>query len=153
MEVETLLGAALPALLRELYRIANGGFGPGYGLLGLRDGHTDDTARTATDLLREVQHGRWPGMPPGLLALCHWGCAIYSLVHCPSGRIFGYDPNAGPPGHEVPFFEQEYILTTWLQAWLDGALYQPWLIYDRETGVCRGATIEETRTAIAEVLD
>jgi hypothetical protein len=44
-------------------------------------------------------------MPSGLLPLCHWGCAIYSFVHCPSGRIFGWDPNPVEADDDVPFFE------------------------------------------------
>lgn len=56
-EAETLVGTGLPKLLKELYAIANGGFGPGYGLLGLRDGFTDDMHRTAVDILAEVPQG------------------------------------------------------------------------------------------------
>ena len=38
-EAEELAGRSLPSLLRRLYlEVGNGGFGPGYGLLGLRDG-------------------------------------------------------------------------------------------------------------------
>lgn len=62
-EAETLVGAPMPKLLRDLYLVANGGFGPGYGLLGLRDGFTDDTQRNAVDILRETSQGIWPGMP------------------------------------------------------------------------------------------
>ena len=43
--------------LKELYAIANGGFGPGYGLLGLRDGFTDVMHRTAVEILAEVPQG------------------------------------------------------------------------------------------------
>jgi hypothetical protein len=39
---ETKLGFRLPLLLRELYsQVANGGFGPGYGILGLEGGFYD----------------------------------------------------------------------------------------------------------------
>ncbi len=37
-EAEGLVGAGLPTLLKELYAIANGGFGPGYGLETWLDG-------------------------------------------------------------------------------------------------------------------
>lgn len=145
-EIETLVGARLPHLLRQLYGVANGGFGPGYGLLGLRYGFTDGT-QTAVDLLAD---GLWPGMPAGLLPLCHWGCAIYSFVHLPSERIFGWDSNPVEPDDEVPFFAQEYLFRDWIEAWLEGSLRQPWLIYDPETGVYRGATNAETMTAFEE---
>ena len=39
LETEDLLGFPLPPLLRELYKqLANGGFGPGYGLIGVTGG-------------------------------------------------------------------------------------------------------------------
>src|SRR5436190_5225939 len=40
--VESLLGFRLPPFLRRLYcEVANGGFGPDYGLVGMFAGHTD----------------------------------------------------------------------------------------------------------------
>jgi hypothetical protein len=39
---ETKMGFRLPPLLRELFtQVANGGFGPGYGIFGLEGGYTD----------------------------------------------------------------------------------------------------------------
>lgn len=152
-EAESLIGARMPTLLKTLYGVANGGFGPGYGLLGLRDGFTDDTRRTAVDILREIPRGLWSDMPSGLLPLCHWGCAIYTFVHCPSGRMYGWDPNPVEPEDDVPFFQQEYFIDSWVDSWLNGSLQQPWLIYDPDSRTYRGATIEETRAAIAEIAD
>jgi hypothetical protein len=146
---ESLLGAALPDLLRRLYlEISNGGFGPAYGILGLDDGFRDDMKRTAVDILDS--RCDWAGMPDNLHPLCHWGCAIYSFVHCPSGRMFGWDPNPVAPDDDVPFFEQEYTLDAWLAAWLDGSLRQPWLVTDATNGRYRGATIAETEAALAD---
>lgn len=149
-EAESLVGAPLPVLLKKLYGLANGGFGPGYGLLGLRGGFTDDMKRTSVDILAEIPKGFWPGMPVGLLPLCHWGCAIYSFVHCPSGRVFGWDPNPVEPEDDVPFFSQEYDIDSWFRAWQAGTLLQPLLTYEPESRAYRGATIEETRSAMAE---
>lgn len=146
---ESLLGAALPEILRRLYlETSNGGFGPAYGILGLDDGFRDDMKRTAVDIL-ESRHD-WPGMPDNLFPLCHWGCAIYSFVHCPSERIFGWDPNPVAPHDDVPFFEQECTLPSWLAAWLDGSLRQPLLVIDPTHGQYRGATIAETEAAFAD---
>ena len=143
---ETLLGAELPSLLRRLYlEVANGGFGPANGVLGLDNGFGDDMKRTATDILEH--RDSWPGIPDHLLPLCHWGCAIYSFVHCPSGRVFGWDPNPVDPEGDVPFFEQEYMLDTWLSAWLDGSLHQPTLIVEADRRY-RGATIAETAAEV-----
>lgn len=148
-EAEAVAGAALPPLLGSLYARANGGFGPSYGILGLRGGFTDDQGHTAVDILRAAAEGRWPTIPSGLVPLCHWGCGVYSFVHVPTGRIHGWDPNPVDLDLEVPFFEQEYVLQTWLEAWLDGTLHQPWLLYEPDEGICRGATIAESREAFA----
>jgi hypothetical protein len=104
---------------------------------------------TAVDIL--TSRGDWPGLPDNLLPLCHWGCAIYSFVQCPSGRMFGWDPNPVAAGDDVPFFDQEYTLTAWLAAWLDGSLRQPWLVTDPASGHYRGATIAETEAALADI--
>ena len=118
---ESLLGASLPDLLRRLYReVSNGGFGPAYGVLGLDDGFRDDKKRAPVDIMES--RCDWPGMPDNLLPLCHWGCAIYSFLHCPQRRIFGWHPNPVAPRDDVPFFEQEYTLGAWLAAWLDQPL-------------------------------
>jgi hypothetical protein len=68
----------------------------------------------------------------------------------PSGRIYGWDPNPVESDDDVPFFEQEYSLDSWIESWLDGSLQQPWLIYNPEDGTYRGATIEETRSALTD---
>ena len=87
----------------------------------------------------------WPGMPSGLLPLCHWGCAIYLFVHCPSGRVFGWDPNPVEPRED-----QEYLIDSWFHAWLSGTVDQPLLVHEPESRTYRGATIEETRSATSE---
>jgi len=92
---EVAIGHPLPRLLRRLYtEVGNGGFGPGYGLLGLEGGHSDDTGATAISARKE-----WESLPPALLPICHWGCAIYSLVDCssPDGPMWGWDPNPVSP--------------------------------------------------------
>ena len=65
-EAEVVIGTHLPGLLRRLYlEVGNGGFGPGYGVLGVAGGHSDDYQRTAVDLFRmadsqEEPHWRGP---------------------------------------------------------------------------------------------
>lgn len=142
-EIEAIVGTALPQLLRRLYlEIGNGGFGPGYGVLGLAGGHTDDLGRTLTDICKSRK------FPDGLLPLCHWGCAIYSLVDPRSGEVWGFDPNPvdTPSG---ALFRQPMTLAQWMARWVDGNLEQPWAVQDPDTGGWRGATDDEYAVARA----
>lgn len=85
VSAERRLDAPLPPLLRRLYReVGNGGFGPGYGMLGLLSGHTDERLRAIA--LWE----QWTGEPPSgfeawawprtMLPVVHWGCSVYSCL-------------------------------------------------------------------------
>ena len=112
------LGFKIPADLRTLYvEVANGGFGPGYGLLGVDSGATDDSGANverAYELLSapdpDVPDWSWP---EGGLPCCYWGCQVYSCV-MPDGSVVqldGYDW-----GREtIPIAE-------WLSLWVDGRL-------------------------------
>lgn len=146
---ELAIGAPLPELLRGMYGLANGEVGPGYGLLALTDAGPGGAWPGAVTLAKEGPWHDQGGLPEGVLPICGWGCAIYSLVDCISGRMYGWDPNPVDYGEPVPLFETEYTLDTWIAAWLAGTLRQPWLIEDPDTGSWRGATIAET----AEVFD
>ncbi len=147
-EAEATIGQPLPPLLRRLYlEVANGGVGPGYGILGLRGGHRDDTRRTSLDLYRQAHEGPeawWPFLAPSLLPICHWGCAIYSFIDCSAvdGPMWGWDPNPGPTD-ETALFPSYVGLGEWLEKWIDGRLYQPTLIQEDQTGLWRGATDAE----------
>lgn len=146
---EHRLGASLPPVLRRLYiEIGNGGFGPGYGILGLDGGFTDDRGHNAL----EVSDGFRDDFPGRLLlALCHWGCAIYSLVDLdtPDSLMWGFDPNGAPD--ERALFCQGIGLSEWLERWIDGRLHQPVVIEDPETGELRGATDAEIEQWADEV--
>lgn len=157
-EAENVIGHLLPPLLRRLYlEVGNGGFGPGYGVLGLKDGHHDDLGRTALDWYRRA-HGtsesHWSGLLASLLPLCHWGCAIYSLIDCsdPEGPMWGWDPNPGLEGMKA-LFRQPLTLAQWLDRWVSGNLYQPALVQDPITQEWRGATDEEYEQAVAELTE
>lgn len=114
-EAERILGYALPPLLRRIYlEVANGGFGPD--VLGVAGGHEDDLGRTAVDMRRERQD------PPGLWAVCSWGCAIVSYVDCsdPAYMMWGFDPNSGRDRQS--YFPESLTMAQWLACWLDGSL-------------------------------
>jgi hypothetical protein len=154
-EAERLLGLGLPVLLRRLsLEVGNGGFGPGYGILGVDGGHTDGQ-NTAVELFP------WRWSPPApwaatavLLPICAWGCGIFSLVNCadPQAGMWGWDPNPLP--HDdlgKALHDQTMTLTDWLERWLQGRLYQPVSVHDPSTGQWRGATDQEYATWLAEM--
>ena len=116
---EQELGLGLPPLLRRLYaEIGNGGFGPGYGLIGLTNGVPDDTGRTAPAIYKESR-GEDPDdpawqWPEALLPICHWGCAIVSCIDCidTSFRMRIFDPNVFDKDWRDCFFEESRCLRT-----------------------------------------
>jgi hypothetical protein len=94
-EAQVMVGYPLPGLLRRLYlEVGNGGFGPGYGILGVRGGHGDDYGRTAIDLDRT-----W-GTPEGLLAICYLGLwhLLAGRLHRQPGWHVGLRSQSGPGG-------------------------------------------------------
>ncbi len=121
MSVEKTLGFGLPEGLREVYlNVANGGFGPGYGLLGVASGATDDRGNTADSLYElfaqvNPDDPEWD-WPSRVVPFCYWGCAVYSCITA-DGQVIGFDEGEWV-GEEVP-------LDAWFRAWLDGSLKQP----------------------------
>jgi SMI1 / KNR4 family (SUKH-1) len=156
-EAEALIGCQLPPLLRRLYlEVGNGGFGPGYGVLGLRGGHRDGTRRAALDLYREAHDSsskHWSFLPASLLPVCYWGCGIYSFIDCsrPEGPMWGWDPN--PPASRQSLFPEPFTLAGWLDRWVRGKLCQPTLVRDPDTQQWRGATEQEHAQWMAEMED
>ncbi|WP_344505901.1 hypothetical protein [Dactylosporangium maewongense] len=137
-EAEELAGRPLPSLLRRLYlEVGNGGFGPGYGLLGLRDGHRAGSIDALS------------GLKGGVLILCDWGCGISSELDLADGQVWGCDPNPAPDGVSSTF-PQHMTVVDWFLKWAEGTLYQPWLVQDPVTGVWRGATDAECAEMLEE---
>jgi hypothetical protein len=146
-EAEALLGESLPPLLRRIFlEIANGGIGPGYGLLGVRGGHADDMRNNGLDLLA-AEHLQTEAVR--LWPLCHWGCAIYSLVECPSGRMWAFDPNPAPEDVN-PLVPVSDSIEEWMLRWTEDRLIQPCLVQDTTTGEWRAATEAELRSMIGD---
>jgi hypothetical protein len=112
------LGFELPRLLRMLYlEVANGGFGPGYGLHPAPPAGTagpwrgkdfSKSMRRDWDVLDhywELCHSfitvkREPAWPRFLVPLCEWGCGIYSAVDCSTreGRIIAFETDQDGKG-------------------------------------------------------
>ena len=130
-----------PGLFLDLMQqIGNGGFGPGYGFIGLEGGEVNEQEQTAVDFYcwscapnpdDPVWH--WPEF---LLPFCSWGCAIYTCLDCSDQemRLHHWDPNVWEPGVDpkVGLADMGDTLPGWLQAWVDGV--NLWdRIYGRET--------------------
>lgn len=114
---EATIKCALPGSLAAiLTEVANGDFGPGYGLFGVgsanrrRRGADSDTFRSK---IREYELASEPEGP--WLPICTWGCGMLTIVHVPTGRLLRYDPNG-----DGLFSREDRSLERWLGAWLAG---------------------------------
>jgi hypothetical protein len=129
VSTERRLGFELPPTLRAIYRkVANGGFGPGYGVMGVEGGFTDDLGNTIVDLYESYRQAdpedptwQWPDQ---FLPICHWGCVVYSVVDCsrsPSPVYFA-DVGVKEPGEPMETIIRLHkpSLEIWLIDWLDG---------------------------------
>ncbi len=124
---ERRLGLALPTAVLDLYGgLANGGFGPGYGLIGLVGGVKSDVNTDVVEdyRLRLLTDAEDPGYfwPAGVLAVCHWGCGIYSCIGCrtPGAAVVRFDPNPVDEDWSIAWGEEADSLTTWLRRWVAG---------------------------------
>ena len=115
---ENALSLDFPALLKALFtKIANGGFGPGYGLLGTTDGHSDSDDRTLLglrDFLQSTTEASGSEWNPNFLPVCGWGSAVWSCVDCriSENNIFTLD--------ETGFTQTPHTLHSWLEDWCKG---------------------------------
>ncbi|WP_327188114.1 SMI1/KNR4 family protein [Streptomyces sp. NBC_01334] len=120
--VETF-GLPLPALLRRLYgEIADGGFGPGHGLLplfnvgfGAVDGYP---ARISS------RSGGRPWWPRGVLPVLHWGSGQYAAVDCTSPQVLVLHYSPGSAGADDTWLVESESLAEWLESWMDGTPWQ-----------------------------
>jgi hypothetical protein len=139
-ETEELLGFSLPPMLRSLYaEIANGGFGPAYGIRGAVNGFAEPTGtivqhyqghtegRTLLDLDLEAEIAQGEGekvvpfdqWPRTLVSICEWGCAIQICLDCTSGRLFRVEPSR--EGYHIT--REAASLEVWLEKWMRDELY------------------------------
>jgi len=132
---ERAIGFALPELLRAVYReVANGGFGPQYGIVGTKggaapDGRTLETCcRNMMKLEKENPTWRWP---VHLLPIASYGCGVWSCVDCEYQKLpmILWDPNnldTELDGEDArlnwgsSFWDQGRSLKVWLDDWLAG---------------------------------
>lgn len=127
---EASLGFSLPALLRRVYLdVANGGFGPGFGIVGVRGGWTTDRGNTIEDLYEEMSDSttedpRWV-WPVALVPFVDRGGSFVCVdATTPEGRIAEWDPDeldgrGRDGGWTRSFREVATSLEAWLDAWLE----------------------------------
>jgi SMI1 / KNR4 family (SUKH-1) len=127
-DAERRLGFALPPLLRRLYaEVANGGFGPGPGILGVKGGQRNDHGKTVEDLhaemLEAVQENRRWVWPAGLLPVvdqsgvyvCVDATAPYRIVEFDFEEL---DEEGRDGGWSRAFSDASPSFEDWLAAWL-----------------------------------
>lgn len=127
--LEREIGFSLPGLFRRLYlEVADGGFGPGYGLVPI------GSSESSNDLAFLELHQDWnAGKQLGpawcwdkwLVPLCDWGCATYGCLDASeeNGAVYYFNWTAteagdDPDDHLEPTHE---TLTSWLEDWVEGA--------------------------------
>jgi hypothetical protein len=134
---ESELGFPLPPLLREVYRVVNGGIGPSNGLLpvGQGSGTISDVYRSFADSKYTPEPGepslaKWPW---ALVPICEWGDAIWSCLD--------FGSNDGPivTAASWELANTGHTLRSWLRAWLDGGdlfeeMFEPQLGVNPFTG-------------------
>ncbi len=131
-DFERAAGLRLPTFYaRLLTEVANGGFGPGFGIVGIPpDGFVDDDL--GGDLLeaylerRACEEAAWR-LPLGLLPLCNWGCGTFSYVDTLSTGAAVV--TADVLQDRIEYTETAVTLAAWLSDWVDGvnledAMYQ-----------------------------
>ena len=122
---ETAIGQPLPHVLRlVLEHVANGGFGPGYGLLGVGPtGHRINLASGEVDLNLpdfhrfHLEHDA--GWDRDQLVILDWGDVIWGTVSLSTGLVstFRGDTDTYEAQHLEP---QGVDLETWLMRWARG---------------------------------
>lgn len=142
VHTEQVVGRELSAALKAIYlSLANGGFGPGYGLVGV----SGLTAVTRADWRLSERAARYleehperylecDQVPEGLVLMCDWGCGLTSMLDLNTGRVYGLGAGSCSDWNGVESGAGDYVLwmdfqassvEDWFERWLRGALDQP----------------------------
>lgn len=131
---ERILGVTFPTLLRRLYtEVANGGFGPGPGILGLRSdnpGSGTKRGRTVEDLRAKLlnlsaENPGWLWSPILVPIADHYGAYVTVDCSTEAGRVVEFDfeelgGESTDGSWSSSFTERAGSLRAWLLEWLDG---------------------------------
>lgn len=130
-QAEEQLGFRLHPLLHRLYsEIADGGFGPEYGLLPLA-GAVSETITKAAQGIQDPQDSQQRYWPLEAVAILDWGCGMNAVVDCrsPEGAVLLVDPNPGLPDRAGEWGLDSESLAAWLESWLTGI---NWYTFDED---------------------
>lgn len=127
--VEASLGFTLPTIVRRIStEIADGGFGPAWGINRLKHPSqlpfgphwmVEMSVESWHKLYRDDGDSPVSGYPERFIRYCESGCNISVCVDCMTdpGRVFVDDPNA-----ETPILYYNLSVEEWLANWLE----KPW---------------------------
>lgn len=105
---EAVLGFPLHALHRRVITdVANGGFGPGDGLLGFPGGRLDHRGRSVLEL-RDCLGD----LPEPVVPLVDWGCAIWTCVDENTGCVLTLADES--------LVTTQWTLHSWFSDWVGG---------------------------------
>lgn len=123
---EKSLGFKLNPFLQEVYlTVANGGFGPSYGLIGLPGGAIDeDIGYSIVDYYVNFKSYFASDWPDRLVPICHYGCNIVSCIDCTSelGPMTTWHPAL--PSEDKSLWQRNFepeaaSVVEWFEAWLN----------------------------------
>ncbi|MEO7589924.1 MAG: hypothetical protein ABI134_01810 [Byssovorax sp.] len=129
LEAQRAMGCILHPLHRRLFEeVANGGFGPGYGLIGLPGGTLDGEGRSLVELREILWIDSETPMPDPVVPLCDWGCAIWSCLDSETGAVLTMD--------EYGLKDIGQSFQSWLEDWVSGVnLWSGRIVYEERTGI------------------
>jgi hypothetical protein len=144
---ETVLGQPLPIFFRRIYgEVADGGFGPGTGLMGL-----DAIVSTYRELRADPPAPRGLDWPAAMVPLVNADPGYYCL-ELPSGRVIDWDPeetseSQDAQGWASSFRDMAPDIGTWLDAWVTAPT--PAEEREKEMARLRREELRRTRERIA----
>lgn len=127
-EAESRLSFPLPAALRRVYsEVANGGFGPGWGLNRIIDTRSNaERTWSCVDHYLDARGDSEIKWQVGVLPVNDWGCGIYSAVditqpHAPMLCVVTdlfHEPDPEDAARAITPLAGTF--NEWLQAWVGG---------------------------------
>ena len=115
-EAERAIGYALhPFHRRLLTEVGNGGFGPGYGLIGLPGGAPGVDGHFLVEFSRLLLLEPGASSLPGpIVVLCDWGCGVWACIDCETGAVLTIA--------EDGLKDSGQTICAWFEDWVSGAV-------------------------------